>query len=607
MNSSSVATPNLNTLWARVLVDELARLGLQDVVISPGSRSAPLVFQFALEARIRDHSIIDERAAGFFALGVARVSGKPVALVCTTGTAAANYFPAICEAARDGIPLLVLSAARPAQEQDCGVIQVIDQTRLYGAQVRAYHLLPEPGLEAAKFTALRQRLGRGWAQALGPEPGPVHFDLPFSKPLEPVPVSSNHPHFVPETLPAELAAALAGRADGAPWLQHAPTRSAPGPEGIDRLLDWLGESKRPLLIAGADPRGTGYREALRDFAARHAIPVLAEPASGLRHWSARGDQIFSTLELAPPDWPGLPDFVLRTGAAPINWMLERRLRDAAPIRHVLISDSPALADPDHSAALRLVCTPAALFERLAALDPGPITARRAWCDLFRRAEHLLCDQLAQEFDAPAHWSAPALWHRIGRSLPQGAALVCSSSMVVRDLDGFMATRTEDLEVYFNRGLNGIDGVLATAVGVAAGRKARGAAEPTVLVIGDIALRHDLGALPMAAELGLDLCVVVIDNDGGEIFDYLPNAGFGAIHERHFLTRRSLPFEALIPRGISISQATDTAGFDDALGRALQQPGLQLIHALTRRGTDQQTRRRLREQAAEALAGLAVQG
>jgi 2-succinyl-5-enolpyruvyl-6-hydroxy-3-cyclohexene-1-carboxylate synthase len=599
----AASAPNLNTLWARVLVDELARAGLDQVVISPGSRSAALVFQFALHPDIADHSVVDERAAAFFALGMARASGRPVALVCTTGTAVANYFPAVCEAARDRIPLLLLTAARPPQDHDCGASQVMDQTRLFGVHVRGFHALGQPALEATKIAALRQRVALAWAQTIGPEPGPVHLDIMFSKPLEPVQVAPDHADFVPDTLPQALADSVAGRADAAPWLRVTAPSPAASDDSLQRLHQLLNTSRRPLLIAGADPRGSDRRRSIRNFAERFGIPVLAEPASALRHWSERGDHVLSCLELGPVEWPAeRPDLILRTGAAPLNWNLERRLRDAAGTIQVVISESPALADPEHGACEQIVCNPADLFERLARLDPGPIELRAGWLSKLQHADQRILEVLDRELDdRAANWSAPGIWHRLGQWLPDDAALLCSSSMVVRDLDSYMSACWRDLEVHFNRGLNGIDGVIATAMGIAAARKARRIAEPTVLVIGDVALRHDLGALPMAAELGLDLTVVVIDNDGGEIFDYLPSVGFGDIHERHFLTRRREPLAAMIPRAIELHETSDFAGFEQAFTASLQTPGLQLIRAATRRDADQRIRARIRAAVAAAVA------
>jgi len=572
---------NLNALWARVIVDELARAGLAHVVISPGSRSAALVHEFAAHPAILDHSVIDERSAGFFALGLARVTLEPVALLCTTGTAAANYFPAVCEAQRDRIPLLVLTAARPAEQHDCGQSQVMDQNRLYGAHVRAFRSLPEPGLDARKFAAARTAMARGWATALAPDPGPVHFDIPFRKPLEPVPIAPDHPAAVPVELDGELARAVHGRDGHTPWLRIEAADRTPTRSTLKRLRERIQASERPLLLAGADPRGARYRDALARFAIRAGVPVLAEPASGLRYAGGDDGNRIPAGELVSAEWPGAaPDLVLITGAAPLNWGLQHRIEHAPDAELVVIGPAPEPADPWHRAGDHVVCDPARLFEALAAVEYLASPARSVWLELHRDAGRIAGELLRQHFKTSQEISSPAFWHALGGALPDHAAVVCSSSMVVRDFDSFMSAHGRALNVYFNRGLNGIDGVIATACGVAAARRECKAVAPTLLVIGDVALRHDLGALPLAAELGLDLTIVVLDNGGGEIFDQLPGADLGEVHQRHFVTPGALPLADLIPRGVEWTDTVLPGDFPAALAEALRQPGLKLLHHAT---------------------------
>lgn len=598
---------NLNALWARAIVDELARAGLEYVVISPGSRSAALVHEFAAHPAIHDLSIVDERAAAFFALGLARATLTPVALLCTTGTAAANYFPAICEAARDRIPLLVLTAARPADEHDCGQAQVMDQTRLYGRFVRAFSTLPEPGLDARKFAALRSAMARGWATALAPDPGPVHFDIPFRKPLEPVPVAPDDPAAVPAALAGELARAVHGGDDGAPWLRVDAAERVAAASTLNRLIDRIDASRRPLMLAGADSRGRQYRDALLRFAERAGVPILAESASGLRD-AGGNTSVIAAGELVSAEWAGAaPDLILISGAAPLNWGVQRRIEQAADADLVVIGAAPEPANPWHRAAEHVVCDPSRLFDALTAVDYSGAPARAGWLELHREAGRiaagLIDEHLGDHPGRRAQPSSPALWHTLGRALPGHAAVVSSSSMVVRDFDCFLTGRDRPLDVYFNRGLNGIDGVIATACGVAAARRQRGIMAPTVLVIGDVALRHDLGALPLARELGLDLTVVVVDNGGGEIFDQLPGADLGDVYRRHFVTPGALPLADLVPRGIPL---IDTPGPDDlgtALAEAFRHPGLTLIRHATTPATNRRVRDAIRRALHNALRRL----
>ncbi|MDT8437739.1 MAG: 2-succinyl-5-enolpyruvyl-6-hydroxy-3-cyclohexene-1-carboxylic-acid synthase [Wenzhouxiangellaceae bacterium] len=615
---SAAADPiaNVNTLWARVLVDELARCGLEHVVISPGSRSAPLVFQFDAHPGIRDHSIVDERAAAFFALGLARTSARPVALLCTTGTAAANYFPAICEAERDGIALIVLTGARPPQDHDCGVQQVMDQHRLYGTHVRAFQALPQPECDSEKLAALRATIARAWATSIAPEPGPVHLDIPFRKPLEPVMVAPEHPDHVPEPIPAVIAHVIDGRPDGAPWLQTRHRSSAPDVDTVDALVDALERARRPLIIAGTDPRGTDYADALDALAATLEIPVLAEPASGLRHRRARSPAI-----IAPGEWLavggfyprfGRPDLIVHTGRAPLNWGLQRLVHEAAGVRQIAIDPRTTPADPEHQLAEHWITDPGRLFASAAkrarpGSHPGWFAPHR---EAARRVDEQLGDRLGdrlgKRLDHDSVPTAPGVWHRLARALPEQSALTCSSSMIVRDLDSFLCSARQTLSLHFNRGLNGIDGVIATATGVAAGRRAA-ARGPNILVIGDVALRHDLGSIMLADELGLDLVVIVIDNHGGEIFDYLPTAGFGAIHDRHFVTACPRPLTDLLPRALNVVEPDTLDGFEQAFATAIKTGGLQLIRMQVERGRDQALRAELRATITEAIAALPAPG
>lgn len=598
--------PNVNTLWAQVMVDELARCGLRAVVISPGSRSAPLVFQFNEHPGIHDLSVIDERSAAFIALGMARSLRAPVALLCTSGTAAANYYPAICEAFEAGVPLLVLTADRLRDDHDCGIQQVMEQDHLFGGHVRWFHRVAQPEASADKLAYLRSLTARAIQKTRAPCPGPVHLNVPFRKPLEPIPVDPGHRDHVPATLPAEARAAIRGREDESPWIRIASGRPTLDPDELDALAGRLQHSNRPLILAGADARGSEYRCALRDFAARAGIPVLAEPASGLRHWQARGTGIFPCGDfIAASDFyqhHGQPDLILRTGHAPLSWPVQALCRAAGSANQIVISHTPALADPDHQAGEQIIADGHALFSSLAALVQAPSPERQAWLNAHGRAADMAGLQLTEELGAHTSLSSPGLWHRLGGLLPENALLYFSSSMLVRHLDTFMSAHDRTLDVHFNRGLNGIDGVVSTALGLAAGRRLAGLhpKAPVVLVIGDVALRHDVGALLLAMEMELDLTVIVVDNDGGEIFEYLPSAGLEPAHEKHFATSGRISIADMLPRALALHEVSDWAGFERLVEQALARPGLDLIRFPTSRGADRQLRDALIQGVAQGL-------
>jgi len=590
-----VASPNVNTLWAGILVDELARCGLREACISPGSRSAPLVFQFAAHPEITDYSIVDERSAAFFALGLARASGRPVALLCTSGTAAANYFPVICEAAQDNVPLLVLTADRPPEDHDCGASQVMQQAGMYGDHVRWHHQVAQPEATPHKLAYLRSLAARTLLRTRFPQPGPVHIDLPFRKPLEPMQVAAEHPDHVSASTLAQADKVVRGRPDGAPWVRIHIPNSVAGDESTGRLAGLINRSRRPLIIAGADSTGSTYREALSILAERAAIPVFAEPASGLRHWGDRGRSIIGAGDLIAGSAlyarHGLPDLVIRTGSAPLTWAMQTLLSNCRDAVHLTVGATATLVDLDHVVQEQLITDPAALFFASQRRLTPPDSDRQAWLKTHLHAAGLAVAALDESLQEIPEFSAPRMWHTLGALLPDGCGLYFSSSMLVRHLDTFMCAHDRDLDVYFNRGLNGIDGVVSTASGIAAarGRVARELPSPTVLVIGDVALRHDATALLLAIEMQLDLTVVVVDNDGGEIFEYLPSAGFDEVHQKHFATSGATSVARLVPHGIDLLEPEDWRDFDRLVADSLASGGLRVIRFPTSRRNDHRLR------------------
>src|SRR5690554_505900 len=615
MNASTktpaALAPNINTLWARALIDELARCGLRDICISPGSRSTPLVVQAFEHPAIRDHSIVDERAAAFFALGLAKATGRPVALICTSGTAAANYFPTVCEASEAGIPLIILSADRPAELQDCGASQAMDQHKLYGDRIRWFHQLAKPEASAPKLANLRSIACRAFAHAAA---GPVHLNIPFAKPLEPIEVAANSPDFVPAEFLASAPIATMGRPDGRPYLQISSGLRTPEPTTVAAILTRIKAAKRPIILAGADARGLDYREALRNFAEHIGAPIFAEPTSASRHWEQRGTHILGAGDLlfssppyvaAKPD--ETPDLIIRTGRAPLLWALQKWLRNLDAVEQIILGPTLDLNDPEHSAWQQIHCDPRSLFEALnlrMTSPPGDYAADADWLQIHRAREARALDALHRQLVDITQLNSANIWHALGDSLPEGAGLFVSNSMSTRHLDTYMCAARTSLDIHFNRGLNGIDGIIATGLGLAMGRRNAAPqkdAAPTVIVLGDVALRHDLGALLMAAELGLDATIVVVDNAGGAIFDYLPIAQFEAVHRRHFTTAPPLSIEAMLPRAITRIEAQTTQALQEALRISFGTPGLQLIHLKVEPDFDKRTTDTLRKRVGEAIA------
>ena len=600
-----MSEPNINTLWAKALVDELARSGLRSVCISPGSRSTPLVVQFAEHPDIEDISVVDERSGGFVALGLAQASERPVALVCTSGTAAANYFPAICEASSAGVPLLVLTADRPSELYDCGASQAMDQIKLYGDRVRWFHQVAQPEATPKKLRYVRSLACRAYARAQGANPGPVHLNLPFRKPLEPIAVPEGHPDSVPASLATEDPVAVNGRDDGRPFSSIRTGRLAADRAALDDFCALLRQAERPLILAGADRRGRDYREALCGFAERIGAPIAAEPTSHLRHWRGRGGCVLATgdflFESEFYDAVGQPDLVIRTGRAPLLWSAQSLVRGVAAAEQVVVGPDEDVADPDHIVSLQLRCDVRALFEAAEELEVSEDASSAAsWLQAHRAVDEVALQSLRGALAADETLSAPGMWGKLAGLLPQDAGLFVSNSMPIRNLDTFMCGAQHSVDVFFNRGLNGIDGINSTGLGVALARRQAGREEPTVIVTGDVALRHDIGGLLLAAELGVDATVIVVDNDGGGIFEYLPIAQFEGVHNRHFATPPERPLDRRALAAFEVTEPTSWPEFQGAVQQSFATHGTQLIRVRTDRKRDKELREAIRRRVAAKI-------
>jgi 2-succinyl-5-enolpyruvyl-6-hydroxy-3-cyclohexene-1-carboxylate synthase len=601
--------PNLNTLWAEVLVDELARCGLRTVVISPGSRSTPLVMAFSAHPDIEDISIIDERSAAFFALGVARVTRRPTAVVCTSGTAAANYFPAICEANADDVPLLVLTADRPVDRLESGASQAMDQTKLYGDHVRWFHDLGLPELDARRIRALRTTMGLAWRHATSMVAGPVHLNAPFRKPLEPVSVEPGERDAVPDALPDPLAAAVQGRADGGLFSGFDTSRKEPSSHSVERLLSALTRSERPIIVAGADARGASYARELSVLAERLGVPILAEPTSGLRFGESTLENVIAAgdlmLRAGIYDHIGRPDLVLQLGKPPLHWAARELMRQLDSATRIVVTPTGRRLDPEHHSTWFVEADTLCLLELLNARAErvGACACSSEWLDAHRTADRAAVRAVNASMDAEDALHEARIWRELGRVLPESTALFVSNSMPVRHFDTFLQGRGESLVPYYNRGLNGIDGILSTGFGVAHARSVPVRDGPrrskTVIVTGDVAFRHDVGALLAGRRLDIDATIVVCDNGGGGIFGALPISDFGYVFERHFLTPPNLDADDPV-LGVSVANAESWSNFETLLEDSLAEPGLHVIRVSTDRELDASLVETHVEVAAEAV-------
>jgi 2-succinyl-5-enolpyruvyl-6-hydroxy-3-cyclohexene-1-carboxylate synthase len=579
--------------FALTLVDELARAGVTDACLAPGSRSAPLALALAEHPGIRAHVHLDERSAAFFALGAAKRSGRAVVALCTSGTAAANFHPAVLEADLARVPLLVLTADRPPELRGTGANQATDQLKLYGSAVRWFCEAGVPADVPGAGRYWRSLASRAWAEATGPPAGPVHLNLAFADPLVPPAVGGE----------ARLAGEpSAGRAGGAPWTATPARVRSAAPGDVAELAGAVRANPRGLLVAGwgadLDPA------AVDAFAAASGWPVLADPLSGARRGPAAISTYDGLVRAARFAAAHRPSLVVRVGGAPTSKALTAWLDESIP--QVLVDPSEGWADPARAASLRLSADPSDLLAATAALltDDGPGPAGwsgdpaspwlREWLETERLAREAI-DGLLEEWAEPFEGG-------VARDLvgwvPAGGTLVVGSSMPVRDVDAFARPR-EGLRFVANRGLSGIDGFVATALGVAAAGD-----EPVVALCGDLTLLHDASSLLGAAGRSRGAVLVVIDNDGGGIFSFLPQAQLpGDLFEPLFGTPHGLDLTALaaaarVPARV-VEKAADLV---PALDAALAGGGTQLVVVRSDRAGNLARHRAVTEAVAVAAGG-----
>jgi 2-succinyl-5-enolpyruvyl-6-hydroxy-3-cyclohexene-1-carboxylate synthase len=577
---------NANTALASALVEELARGGLRHAVVSPGSRSTPLAVALWRQPEIEVTAIVDERSAAFFALGAAQATGAPVALLCTSGTAAANYHPAICEADESAIPLVVLTADRPPELRGVGAGQTIDQVKLYGDAVRWFcevgtHAADDDGLLHYRSTACR-----ALTSARGePRPGPVHLNLPWREPLAPAPVEG--------AVTATDPLALEGRGPR-PLTAVTPIDMEPSAFLIDEVAGHIAESKSGAIVAGRqlDPE---LREPLAHLARTAGFPILAEPTSQLRCGPHDLSRVVSAYDHLLRD-EGFcnatkPDLVLRFGEMPTSKPLRAWLATSGA-DEIAVDPRCGWNEPTRRAAALLRADPTELAAGWAARLGEERPAPSRWLEAEAAARGALATALAK-LDEPTE---PGLHAALGAAHANGDLVYTASSMPIRDQEAFLPPSETDALFLSNRGANGIDGLISSGIGAA-----HASGRPTTIVTGDLGLLHDLGGLAALREVSTPVRIVVIDNDGGGIFGFLPQADALDGDE----------FEALLgtPRGVSVERAA--ALFDlphhrleslDQLPEMLA-AGTGLIEVNVDRGANVKHHRHLTDRALKAIAAI----
>jgi 2-succinyl-5-enolpyruvyl-6-hydroxy-3-cyclohexene-1-carboxylate synthase len=580
--------PNLTHLWARMLIEELVRLGVSRFFVAPGARSTPLTTAVARHPDAAVVLHVDERGNAFAALGAARASGAPAAWITTSGTAVANGLPAVVEASVDGVPMVLLTADRPPELRETGANQTIDQVKLFGDYVRQHVDVPPPSAAidpAYVLTTVDQAVHR----ARRVPAGPVHLNCGFRKPLEPV---DN-----PPSAPLPDAVTDWARAD-APFTEYPTPRVGPEAAQLEALLDQLAAVDRGLLVAGRLDTAAAAEGAAR-LARRLGWPLVPDLTSRLR--LGPGPEAlrvpFADLILTADAARRhlRPDAVLHLGGRFVSKRLRQFLRAAAPAVRAVVRPTPARLDPDHRATHHVEATVEATVDAmLGSLEArdGSASWRGAWAAANERAravvdEHLEAGRLTE----------PALATALSRDTPANRALLAGNSMPVRDLNRHAAADGAAGPAYANRGASGIDGTVATAAGLALGRTG-----PTTVVLGDLALWHDLNSLALLRDR--PVAVVVVNNDGGGIFHFLPIREHDEVFEPYFTTPQGRSFEAAAQTfDLAYARPDSVPSLRSAYRTACDRDGPSLIEVQTDRPQNREVHQALERQAAAAVAAI----
>ena len=592
-------TGSLNVAWTLRLVESLAAAGVREAIVAPGSRSAPLAL--ALDGSpIRTHVALDERAGAYFALGLARASRRPVAIVTTSGTAAANLHPAALEAYHGRAPLILLTADRPAELRGTGAPQTIDQIALFGTGVRwfADAGTPEPGPEGSRHAA---SLGaRAVAVAWGPPAGPVHVNLPFREPLLPE----------PETLKGTSTAAARDDASAAssPDGPEPPAASAPTAASIRRVARALRGRRQGVIVCGPLDGDAEFAAAVARLAAATGYPILADPLSGVRFGGHDRSNVCGLYDLflRAPRFAEIAslDAIVQFGAPLTSKSFHLHAARHPGAYRVIVDEGGEPRDPSRLTRDIVRGDPAASATALAealekAAEPLP-----DWSASFRSAERAAGEAVARHLDSSPALGEEGVFPALLGAIPSGGAsgatgiLYVGNSMPIRDLDLAAAPSGTPVRVLGNRGVNGIDGVLSSALGASAAGEL-----PLLAVVGDLSLHHDLNGLAALREGRARATIVVIQNDGGAIFSFLPVARHGEVFERYFGTPHGLDVaKAASLYGVPHHRCTTAQELRDRARASLSERGSVILEIRTDRAANRAAHHALAEAAIRAVEG-----
>jgi len=555
---------NITHLWSWLIIEELLRNGIDYFCLSPGSRSTPLTTAVARHQKAKHIVIYDERAAAYHALGYARAANKPAVLICTSGTAAANYFPAVIEAAQEHIPLIVLSADRPPELRDSGANQTIDQVKMYGSYVRWQMDLaaPDEQIPAAYVLSTVDRLLQ---KTMGANGGPVHLNCMFREPLTPVEQT------VSESYRQKIARWIHS---SRPWTKSSMSETLIHKEGIEKIARGLSQTKKGLVLLGRLPQNKNFK-ALQEFLNKLGWPVFPDVSSGLR-LGGNLPAVIPYFDLMAQNLIDPFDTVLHFGGRFVSKRLQQFLQQHPPREYIHICADDRRLDEARLVTQRVLVSPEAFCRALADVQAEQTAKQNA--AVLRQQTQAVHEALNERLPDDGALTQPLLSRLISREIRKNSGLFLANSLPVREMNMFAVGDGAPVAVAVNRGASGIDGTLASAAGFAEGLN-----QAVTLLIGDLALLHDLNSLMLVKRIGQPLILVVVNNGGGGIFHFLPIAEFDDVFEEYFATPHQLTFEAGAKLfGLPYRQGKEARQFVDVYRQAQTAGQSMLIEVLTDR-------------------------
>jgi len=520
---------NRNNLWSRIFIDQLAVMGVQHACISPGSRSTPLTYILSKNRKIKSFVHFDERGSAFFALGLAKATGKPVLVITTSGTAVAELYPAIIEAYQQRTPVIICTADRPAELVGTGANQTINQHNIFRNHIRWFRDLGLPSISDTGFYHLQKIAIKAYHISLSEDRGPVHLNFPFRKPLEPFSYTDNIGKRIIHTKPQRLVRNNS----------QIPVPKLEKSKDFKKLVNQLTESDKGIILVGPMEYDVKLIKTIKELSSLLKYPVFADGISQLRFNVSQKDNLiisnFNTI-FASQKFINEhnPDIILQFGRTPTSSILETFLEETGAVRYTVDTYGDK-HDPSRTAKSTFAIKPISFCEKLVSelKEANFQRPKSKWLKDFIRAEEISEKIKSRIIDRAKFPNEPSVITEILKLIPSGSNLVIGNSLPVRDLDNFAFKSSKKIKIHFNRGASGIDGITSTALGIASIKKR------TFLITGDLSFLHDLNALATAVKYSTPLTIIVINNNGGGIFESLPLANRVKHFDKFFITPHNL--------------------------------------------------------------------